>query len=141
MLKTNPPVRYPQIPISFGNSYVGIFDAEKAKQATHRLFAAYGITLQKDVPMKGAGYEFVADGYHPMLNVGFKIVIPEGPVGLNGKALPKQAEEFKLDDKRNGLPLSAKCRPAKSPSSSSTPRAIPTWTATCTHRRSITWRR
>ena len=33
-LKTNPPVKYPSIPISFGNSYIGVFDTKAAKEVT-----------------------------------------------------------------------------------------------------------
>ncbi len=98
-LKANPPIKYPSIPISCGNSYVGIFDTEGAKEATHKMFAAYGIVLKKDVVIQGDGYQFVADGYNEELNVGFELVIPEGRVGLNGQELPKQLDAEKLGEK------------------------------------------
>lgn len=99
VLKGNPPVRYPIIHIRFGNSRIGIFDAEKAKDATQRLFAAYGIELQKNVSIKGEGYQFVADGYNDKLDIGFKIIIPEGQVGFGGQPFPKLPAEVKLDAK------------------------------------------
>jgi hypothetical protein len=76
MLPSNPPVKYPRIPISYGNSYVGIFDTVAAKEATLRMFKAYGLELQRDVPLKGDGYEFVADGYDPAARTGFKLIVP-----------------------------------------------------------------
>ncbi len=99
VLKGNPPLRYPRIQIRFGNSLIGIFDTDKAKEATHRLFAAYGIELQKNVSIKGEGYEFVADGYNDKLGVGFKIIMPEGQVGFRGQPFPKLPAEVKLDAK------------------------------------------
>jgi hypothetical protein len=98
-LAANPPLKYPHIPISFGNSYVGIFDTEKAREATRKLFAQWGIELQKEVAVKGPGYQFVPDGYNKELRIGFKIVMPEGAVGLRGKKFEPEPEERKLDDK------------------------------------------
>jgi hypothetical protein len=101
-LPSNPLIKYPHIPISFGNSYVGIFDTEKAREATRKMFAQWGIELQKDVPIKGPGYEFVPDGYNKDLRIGFKIVLPDGGVERRGKKIEKlepEPEERKLDDK------------------------------------------
>jgi hypothetical protein len=99
-LKANPPVKVPVIPISFGNSYVGIFDTAKGKEATHRLFAAWGLKLERDVIVKGEGYTFRADGYDKTRKVGFRLLLPEGPFGRGGK-LPaeKEPEDSKLDPK------------------------------------------
>lgn len=93
----NPPVKYPSIPISFGNSCVGIFDTEAAREATRKLFKAYGIELKTDVPIKKDGYEFVADGYDAERGIGFELVMPEGNVGLAGKKFPVQDAASKLD--------------------------------------------
>ena len=68
------------IRISFGNSYVGIFDTEAAKAAAAKLFQQYGIELKKDVPIKVDGYEFTADGYDEKLRIGFELVVPDQTV-------------------------------------------------------------
>jgi hypothetical protein len=74
----NPPVKYPHIPISFGNSYIGVFDTAAARAATLKLFAAYGLQLVPGVTVKGEGYQFVADGFDRQSHVGFKIILPVG---------------------------------------------------------------
>jgi len=96
-LKVNPPVKYPRIRISYGNSYLGIFDAEAAKAAAEKLFKQYGIELKKDVTVKGDGYEFTADGYDEKLQIGFELVMPDGPVGFGGQKLEPEPAEKKLD--------------------------------------------
>jgi len=98
-LKANPPIKYPSIPISFGNSYIGIFDINEAKRATHQLFAAYGIELKSDVPIKRDGYQFNADGFNSDLRAGFEFVVPEGGIGFGSQVLPAQAADAKLDEK------------------------------------------
>lgn len=96
-LKANPPVKYPRIQISFGNSYVGIFDTESAKAAATKLFKQYGIELKKDVTIKGDGYEFTADGYNEKLKIGFELVMPDGRVGMGGQKFKPEPAEKKLD--------------------------------------------
>ena len=81
-LSSNPPVKTPSIPISYGNSYVGLFDTNAAKEATRRMFAAYGIELEASVKVKGDGFEFIADGYDPRRRVGFKLLVPGGRTRL-----------------------------------------------------------
>jgi hypothetical protein len=98
-LPSNPPVKYPHIPISFGNSYVGIFDTAAASEATRKLFAVWGLELKAGQTIKGPGYEFEADGYDPVQQVGFKIVLPQGEVGLRGQKFPPEPEAKKLDDR------------------------------------------
>ena len=56
-----------------GNSIMGTFDVEKAKLATMTIFEAYGISLDRDVPIAGSGYAFDADGFNAELGVGFEI--------------------------------------------------------------------
>lgn len=73
-LPANPPLKYPRIEISFGNSYCGIFDIEEAKKITEELFRIYGIELKANVSIKGEGYEFEADGYNKEQKIGFEIV-------------------------------------------------------------------
>lgn len=87
-LASNPPVKYPRIPISYGNSYCGVFDATAARAATLKLFAAYGIELKADQTVRTGDYEFVADGYDERTKTGFKIVMPPGGGGrgLGGPA-------------------------------------------------------
>ena len=96
-LDANPPVKHPRIRISFGNSYVGIFDTESAKAAAAKLFKHYGIELKKNVTIKGGGYEFVADGYNEKLRIGFELVMPDGPVGMGGQKFTLEPPEKKLD--------------------------------------------
>jgi len=76
-LEANPRVKYPAIPICFGNSHVGIFDTKKAIDTTKKLFEIYGIKLQAGQTVKGEGFTFVADGYDPDAKIGFKMTLPE----------------------------------------------------------------
>ena len=76
-LSSNPAVKSPMIPISFGNSYVGVFDTEAARDATRRLFTAYGIELKENVPIRQGGYEFVADGFDLERGIGFELTMPD----------------------------------------------------------------
>lgn len=76
-LRSNPALKSPMIPISFGNSYVGVFDTEAARDATRRLFSAYGIELQENVPIKKQGYAFVADGFDAERGIGFELTMPD----------------------------------------------------------------
>jgi hypothetical protein len=96
-LQANPPLKYPLIRISYGNSCLGIFDTEAAKAAAAKLFRQYGIELRKDVPIKGDGYEFTADGYDEKLRIGFKLVMPDGPVGLGRQRLEPEPPQKNLD--------------------------------------------
>ncbi len=94
----NPPLKYPRIPICYGNSYVGVFDTEVAKAATFRLFEQYGIKLEKNVRVKGDGYEFVADGYNEKYHIGFEMIMPQGEVGFTGpKKFPVEPAEDCID--------------------------------------------
>lgn len=101
-ISANPPIKTPRIPVSFGNSYVGIFDVEKARDATRQLFEAWGIDLKRDVRIKGDGYEFTADGWSEEHQVGFKLVMPEGQVGFIPKKFPKLKDADKLDEDELG---------------------------------------
>lgn len=94
-LANNPPIKYPSIPISYGNSYVGLFDTEAAKQATFKLFSLYGIEMKSNVPVEGKGFLFEADGYDEKSGIGFKIVMPEE--GARRGADKPQAAEKHLD--------------------------------------------
>ncbi|MBI3857626.1 MAG: hypothetical protein HY293_18245 [Planctomycetes bacterium] len=75
-LGPNPMVKYPLIPISYGNSYVGLFDSEKAIQSTKRLFEAYGVKLQPKGAVKGEGFAFEADGWDAERKIGFRLIRP-----------------------------------------------------------------
>lgn len=76
VLASNPGVKYPRIPISFGNSYVGIFDTKKATDATKKLFEVYGIQLQSGQSVAGEGFAFVADGWNAESKIGFRLILP-----------------------------------------------------------------
>lgn len=97
-LASNPPIKFPVIPINYGNSCVGILDTEAAKTATARLFEAYGIELKKDVPIKGEGYEFVPDGYNEKYRIGFKLMLPVGRDWDGPQVFKDEPPERKLDD-------------------------------------------
>ncbi len=96
-LAINPPVKYPHIPISYGNSYVGIFDTEAARAATIKLFALYGIELKAGVSVEGAGYKFQADGFDEKTGTGFKMVLPEGAQSRRGIKIQDQPSDQALE--------------------------------------------
>lgn len=75
----NPALTLPQIRISFGNSFMGVFDTSRAKKATVALFAAYGVNLTPDYAYKKDGVEFTVDGYDPEKKIGFEIVGDDPP--------------------------------------------------------------
>lgn len=92
-VKGNPPIVAPQIRVSFGNSYVGIFDAVRAKKVTIELFAAYGVKLLADYPFKKSGIEFLADGYDPERKIGFEIIGADNPDRGFSRVEPKQEKD------------------------------------------------
>lgn len=99
-LKSNPPLKYPSIPICYGNSRIGIFDQEAAREATRKLFALYGIELRKDMAVNGDGYEFVADGWNDQHKIGFKLTQHrrEDQAGPASKALdPRECAALDRD--------------------------------------------
>jgi roadblock/LC7 domain-containing protein len=73
-VENNPKVVVPNIRISFGNSYSGIFDMVRVKKATIALFGAYGVKLKEDYPLKRGDVEFQVDGYDPEKKIGFEIL-------------------------------------------------------------------
>jgi hypothetical protein len=94
----SPKVTFPEIRISYGNSYVGVFDLARAKRVTRELFAAYGVTLQPYRFKKG-GVEFEADGYDPERRIGFEILGSDRPPGgLSDKVPPRESDPAKLLD-------------------------------------------
>ena len=97
-LAANPPVKYPRIPISYGNSYVGIFDTEAAREATRRLFATYGLEVRPGVRVKGDGFEFVADGFDETTKTGFKLMTTEQRVRLADQKVVAAPPEQVLDE-------------------------------------------
>ena len=97
----NPPLKTPFFGVMFGNSYVGVFDTEGAREATRRLFKEYGIELEPRVRVKGDGFEFVADGYDPKRKIGFEIVDPGQPKRVrfaDGAEVPASSAKV-LEDK------------------------------------------
>lgn len=98
-IAANPPLKTPRVAISFGNSFMGIFDAERAKAVTHELFKAYGIELTPDVPLKTEDCVFSADGYNQDLTVGFELRVPERQKNLNNTYYGKNEKPAaRLDD-------------------------------------------
>jgi len=73
-LEPSAKITVPRVPISFGNSYMGVLDLARARQVTMALFAAYGVVLKPNHPIARRGIEFHADGYDPERLVGLEIV-------------------------------------------------------------------
>jgi hypothetical protein len=73
-LESNPPVKYPQIHVAFGNTPAGILNLSAARDLTERMFKEYGVALQPNLRVQGPGYDFVADGYDSNLKIGYKIL-------------------------------------------------------------------
>ncbi|MBP8299615.1 MAG: hypothetical protein KA020_04565 [Planctomycetes bacterium] len=63
----------PHIPISFGNSYNGVFDAGRARQITRDLFLAYGLKPEIGWKASAEGVEATLDVYDVALQVGTKL--------------------------------------------------------------------
>lgn len=97
ILGSNPEVKFPRIPISFGNSYCGIFDTSRAIEATRKLFEAYGINVRNPGRVRGEGFCFEADGWDPRLKVGFKLLTEDSRRSGDEKKLD-EAELPKLDN-------------------------------------------
>jgi len=99
----NPDIVVPEIRISFGNSYSGIFDTVRAKKATVALFEAYGVKLKADYPLKRGDLEFHVDGYDPEKKIGFEIVgadyIPPSPFVSEPDPGRKKNPAADLDEK------------------------------------------
>ena len=72
----------PQIPISFGNSYSGVFDAGEARLQARKLFEAYGVTLAADAVVAPAEGKATLDGLDRERKIGFKI--RGGPLARGG---------------------------------------------------------
>jgi hypothetical protein len=89
-----PAITVPVIRVSFGNSYVGIFDVARAQKATIEMFAAYGVKLVPKHHFQRDGIEFEADGYDPVSKVGFEILGVDDPdPSARTKAAPRPAGE------------------------------------------------
>ncbi len=61
------------IPISFGNSHMGIFDAGRARKLAHRVFGMYGIELAVDYAIADVECQAMLDGYDAKRKVGFEL--------------------------------------------------------------------
>ncbi|MCE9611946.1 MAG: hypothetical protein K8R23_17245 [Chthoniobacter sp.] len=99
IVEGNPAVKIPQIRISFGNSYVGVFDTIRAKEVTLKLFEAYGVKLESNFMFKKEGVSFEADGYDPKKKVGFEILGADRPPQGFSRQKPKvESDPAKLLD-------------------------------------------
>lgn len=61
------------VPISYGNSFTGLFDADNARRNARRVFAAYGIHLEPDVTVDADGARGIIDGYAKNEKIGFEL--------------------------------------------------------------------
>ena len=95
---SNPPVKYPMMPIMFGNSLMGVFDAGAAREAARKLFALYGIDLARNVTLRARGYEFTCDGFNEKHQVGFELIQSPGGSWFQGKNPPPEPASSRLDD-------------------------------------------
>jgi hypothetical protein len=82
----------PHIPISCGNSRMGVFDATRARRLARELFAVYRLDAKADVPVREPGVEAVLDGYAAGRKVGFELrgIAPPTP-GMEAEALLEDA--------------------------------------------------
>jgi hypothetical protein len=65
------PLVLPSIPVMFGNSSNGLFDAERARQLANQLFTAYGLRPVTDHPTEGVAATI--DVYDPVAGVGVEL--------------------------------------------------------------------
>jgi len=89
----------PQIPISCGNSRLGVFDAAQARKMARELFAVYRLDAKADVPLREAGVETMLDGYDAGRRVGFKLRGRTPPTQtLGDEAMPEEARADLADE-------------------------------------------
>lgn len=98
LIESNPPVKAPRIPITCGNSYSGIFDTNKAREATRKLFALYGFKLVPNVQLEGEQYEFTADGFDPKQGIGFELINAESVGYMGSRSGPDEPRQRKLQE-------------------------------------------
>lgn len=67
------PTVLPRIPIMFGNSQNGVFDANRARALASELFAAYGLQPGADHRVAADGVEATIDLYDPERRVGVEL--------------------------------------------------------------------
>jgi hypothetical protein len=92
------PTVLPAIPISYGNSMNGVFDANRARRLASELFAAYGLRPLADHRLVEQGVEATLDVYDPAKRVGVELrgAMPRVN-GMFGGAEP-EPEAVALDD-------------------------------------------
>lgn len=88
----------PQIPISFGNSHNGLFDAGRARALARELFHVYGLKPRTDHDLAAEGTAARLDLYDPAVQVGCKLRgrMP-AEVRMSGRAEPEEPAHA-LDD-------------------------------------------
>ncbi len=92
----------PHIPISFGNSHNGVFDAGRARKLARELFVAYGLKPEVGWKATAEGVEATLDVYDAALQVGTKLRgnTPKDQ-GMLGTA-ETEAPATGLDDEEHG---------------------------------------
>ena len=65
--------KVPRIPISFGNSQMGVFDDARARQLATRMFEAYGLAPASGAVIESDGIEATIDGLDVARKVGFEL--------------------------------------------------------------------
>jgi len=82
----------PRIPIMFGNSYSGLFDAASARRIALEAFRAYGLDPRTDVALEQPGLRGVLDGLDEARRVGFELSGLPDPRAFLGAAEVEPAE-------------------------------------------------
>ena len=85
----------PVIPISYGNSYSGIFDVGRARKLAAQAFRAYGLDPRaRDVAAEG--HVAKIDGVDQKTKIGFEIRLPDKAEGFLGAKLPTEPASERL---------------------------------------------
>lgn len=90
----------PRIPIMFGNSRNGVFDAERARQLARGMFEAYGLRPAADVDIGDGDTGAELDGFDRHRRVGFELNgRPDGEPGMaGGVAAEAPSDELSKDE-------------------------------------------
>jgi len=85
------PVYLPRIPISFGNSMSGLFDAGAARKLAGEIFRAYGVELETGVALDEPSVHARLDGADRSRKIGFKLRGAGSNEQMFAQAIPEPA--------------------------------------------------
>ncbi len=100
--ETRDPTVVPHVPISFGNSYTGVFDVERARRLAMDVFRAYGLEPSENHAIDIEGARATVDGYDDRFGLGFELRGPApgstaDPMSRGSRRPAESADEY-LDD-------------------------------------------